>query len=116
MPGLLGLLHASLSCSLQTPVKQTYTTFALHFLQDDSQRDLLIPMQERVAAVKPFWETISQEARTKILTVSVTELKEKAADLAEKQRKQAGKLSCTSHICCNSLSHTFLFLMYYPAP
>ena len=49
-------------------------------------------MQERVAAVKPYWETISQEARTKILAVSVTELKQKAAELAEKQRKQAGQL------------------------
>ena len=59
--------------------------------QDDSQRDMLIPMQERVAAVKPFWETLPQDARSKILTVSVTELKQKAAELAERQRKQAGK-------------------------
>ena len=64
--------------------------------QDDSQRDMLIPMQERVASVKPYWETLSQEARNKILTVSVTDLKTKAADLAERQRKQAGKLLASS--------------------
>lgn len=61
-------------------------------LQDDSQKDMLIPMQERVAAVKPYWETLSQAARSKILTVSVTDLKLKAAELAERQRKQAGML------------------------
>lgn len=61
-------------------------------------------MQERVAAVKPFWETLSQEARTKILAVSVTELKHKAADLAEKQRKQAGKFSSSEVTTLNDLN------------
>ena len=61
-------------------------------MQDDTQRgDLLLPLQERVAAVKPYWETLSQEERVKLLTVSVDDLHQRAADLAERQRKQAGK-------------------------
>ena len=72
----------------------------LSLMQDDSQRDLLIPMQERVAAVKPFWETLPQEGRTKILAVSVTELKQRAAELAEKQRKQAGDFLKRGNIVC----------------
>ena len=51
---------------------------------------MLVPMQERVAAVKPFWETLPQDERGKILSVNVAELRQKAAELAERLRKQAG--------------------------
>ena len=60
------------------------------FLQEDPQRDIMVPIQERVAAVKPFWEGQSAEQRVEILTVSVADLRKRAAELVEKQRKQAG--------------------------
>jgi len=47
-------------------------------------------MQERVAAIKPFWEKQGAEERVKILTVSVADLRKRAAELVEKQRKQTG--------------------------
>lgn len=78
---------------MQASHQQNHST-ATYFLsigvQDDTQRDALLPLQERVAAVKPFWETMSQEERVKTLTVSIKELRTRAADVAERQRKQAG--------------------------
>ncbi len=46
---------------------------------------------ERVAAVKPFWQSRTQTERVQLLTISLEELRQKAKDLAEASRKPAGK-------------------------
>lgn len=59
-------------------------------LQDDLGREALVAPQERVQAVRPFWETVLQEERQLLLTASVEALRERAKELAIRQRKQAG--------------------------
>ena len=51
--------------------------------------------QERVQAVRPYWETAEQEERHKLLTVTVEVLRERAKEIAIRQRKQAGETSST---------------------
>ena len=51
----------------------------------------MVAPQERVAAVRPFWETQGQEERQTLLTVSAEALTERANELAIRQRKQAGE-------------------------
>lgn len=55
-------------------------------LQDEIQA---LP-QERIAAVRPFWETVSKEERAQLLTLNVEDLRERAAMLTERYQKQAG--------------------------
>lgn len=46
--------------------------------------------QERVAAVRPFWETETPDERTELLTLDVAALRERASALTERYQKQAG--------------------------
>lgn len=51
---------------------------------------ILATPQERVAAVKPFWERLSPEERVKTLTLKVSDVRARAELIVERQRKQAG--------------------------
>lgn len=46
--------------------------------------------QDRVLAVRPFWETVSQEERVKLLSVSLEELKARAQELMARALKEQG--------------------------
>lgn len=48
------------------------------------------PPQERIAAAKPFWEGLTQEQRVEILTISIDDLRNRAKEITERLRKQAG--------------------------
>ena len=56
-----------------------------------------VPPQERVDAVRPFWESLSQEDRVAMLTIDVEGLREKARDLTEQARQQQGAGPLTMH-------------------
>jgi hypothetical protein len=58
-------------------------------VQDDG-REVQLPPQERVAAVRPFWETLTQEQRVALLSIDLEELRGRAKDVAARQRRQAG--------------------------
>jgi Protein of unknown function (DUF629) len=82
---VLNPTHAALARRLLTP-------FAL-LLQDQADAFLEglqhLPPQDHIAAVKPFWETLTQEERRDLLTFPLAELTAFAASQAEAQRKQA---------------------------
>lgn len=59
-------------------------------LQDEWQRELQGPPQERISAVRPFWEALSQQERVDLLTLSLDELRPRAKEIADSRRKQAG--------------------------
>lgn len=60
--------------------------------KEDAVRDLALQSpQERVNAVRPFWENLPQEERVKLLVVAVTDLRARAKQLSEKARAQAGQ-------------------------
>ena len=59
-------------------------------VQEDG-RELQLPPQERVAAVRPFWETLTQEQRVQLLSIDLQDLHARAKDVAARQRKQAGE-------------------------
>lgn len=63
--------------------------FAL--LQQDTSKDVPYSPQERVDAVRPFWESLSQEERVKLLTIDLTALRERARQVTETARQQAGE-------------------------
>jgi hypothetical protein len=46
--------------------------------------------QEKVAAVKPLWETLQQPERVELLTVPVAALRERVKQLTERAKAQAG--------------------------
>lgn len=48
--------------------------------------------QERVALVRPFWETLGQEEREKLLSIDIESVRARAKQLAEAARQQAGKM------------------------
>lgn len=48
--------------------------------------------QERVNAVRPFWENLPQEERVKLLTIDVAMLRERAKQLNEAAKQQAGEV------------------------
>ncbi|GFH10793.1 USP domain-containing protein, partial [Haematococcus lacustris] len=55
----------------------------------DGQKDLLQTPQDRADAVRPLWESLSQDDRVSVLSVPVTTLKQKAQHLVEAARQQA---------------------------
>ena len=58
-------------------------------MQEDS-REAQLPPQERVQAVRPFWETLTQEQRVQLLSLSIQELRAKAADVTARLKRQCG--------------------------
>ena len=62
---------------------------AVCHVQDDG-REMQLPPQERVAAVRPFWETLTQEQRVQLLSIDLDDLQARAKDVAARQRKQDG--------------------------
>ncbi|KAK9806100.1 hypothetical protein WJX72_001362 [[Myrmecia] bisecta] len=48
-----------------------------------------LPPQERVQAVRPFWETQSHEQRVDLLSIDIDELRARAKELTIRQQKQA---------------------------
>ena len=46
--------------------------------------------QDRIAAVRPFWETLSKEERRQLLTLCTDDLRERAVLLTDRYQKQAG--------------------------
>lgn len=74
---------------IRTPKVSSYLN-ALSLVQEDG-REVHLPPQERVAAVRPFWETLTQEQRVELLSISVDELRTRAKDVVVRLRKQAGE-------------------------
>ena len=46
--------------------------------------------QDRVAKVKPFWESVPQEERLDLLSIPLNELEQRAAEMGAWQRKEQG--------------------------
>ena len=59
------------------------------FVQEEN-REAQLPPQERVQAVRPFWETLTQEQRVQLLSLSIEELRAKAADVTARLKRQSG--------------------------
>ncbi|KAK9858798.1 hypothetical protein WJX84_002839, partial [Apatococcus fuscideae] len=47
-----------------------------------------VPPQERVALVRPYWETLSHEQRVDLLTLDVEFLHQRAVEVTTKTQKQ----------------------------
>ena len=62
---------------------------AQSLLQDDG-REVQLPPQERVAAVRPFWETLTQEDRVELLSITVEDLRARSKEVVARLRRQAG--------------------------
>lgn len=58
--------------------------------QDDSRQEVALPPQDRVLAVRPFWETVPQEERVTLLSLSLEELRVRAEELTQRQIKEHG--------------------------
>ena len=56
-------------------------------LQHDFMEPQELP-QERIAKVKPFWELVPQGERQKLLSIPLSELKQRAAEVGAMQRKE----------------------------
>lgn len=56
----------------------------------EEPREAQLPPQERVQAVRPFWETLTQEQRVQLLSLSIDELRAKAADVTARLKRQSG--------------------------
>lgn len=64
-----------------------------------------VPPQERVAKVRPYWETLSHEQRVELLTLDVKFLHQRAVEVTTKTHKQLGKafyLSSAENTLCSS--------------
>ena len=61
-------------------------------LVQEEPREAQLPPQERVQAVRPFWETLTQEQRVQLLSLSIEELRAKAADVTARLKRQSGAL------------------------
>lgn len=59
-------------------------------MQEDG-REILLPPQERVAAVRPFWETLTHEERVELLSITVDDLRTRSKDVVARLRRQAGE-------------------------
>ncbi|EFJ48600.1 hypothetical protein VOLCADRAFT_104654 [Volvox carteri f. nagariensis] len=58
--------------------------------QQENTKDLTQqPPQERVALVRPLWETLDQEERVKLLSIGLDSVRARANQLAEAARQQA---------------------------
>ncbi len=62
-------------------------------LQDEQVNQ--VPPQERVAQVKPYWETLSHEDRVDLLTLDVDFLRQRAVEVTAKTQKQIGNSAST---------------------
>ena len=57
--------------------------------------------QDRVAKVKPFWASVSQDDRLKLLSIPLSKLKQRAAEVGARQRKeQGGQAASQYHFVC----------------
>lgn len=56
----------------------------------EEPREAQLPPQERVQAVRPFWETLTQEERVQLLSLSIEELRAKACDVTARLKRQSG--------------------------
>jgi hypothetical protein len=69
------------------------------FFYATNQVDVLkeqLPPQERVDAVRPLWESLSQNERVAMLTIDVETLREKAREVTELAKQQGEQqLACT---------------------
>ena len=70
-------------------------------VQDDARQEVVLPPQDRVLAVRPFWETVAQEERVKLLSLSLEELRARAEELTQRALKEQGALSG----CAGSEAH-----------
>ena len=57
-------------------------------------REAQLPPQERVQAVRPFWETLSQEQRVQLLSLGLEELRAKAAEVTAPPEEAAFWYAC----------------------
>ena len=73
-------------------------------MQDDARQEVVLPPQDRVLAVRPFWETVAQEERVKLLSLSLEELRARAEELTQRALKEQGALSG----CAGSDAHLSL--------
>ena len=64
-------------------------------LQDEQVNQ--VPPQERVAQVRPYWETLSHEDRVDLLTLDVDFLRQRAVEVTAKTQKQIGNSASTLH-------------------
>ena len=58
--------------------------------QDDSRQEVALPPQDRVLAVRPFWETVPQEERVTLLSLGLEELRVRAEEISQRQLKEHG--------------------------
>jgi hypothetical protein len=58
--------------------------------QDDARQEAALMPQDRVLAVRPFWETVPQEERVQLLSVSLEELAARAQELMARALKEQG--------------------------
>ena len=58
--------------------------------QDDSRQEVALPPQDRVLAVRPFWETVPQEERVTLLSLGLEELRVRAEEITQRQLKEHG--------------------------
>jgi hypothetical protein len=59
-------------------------------LHGDWQQEQQRSPQERVAAVRTYWETLPLEERVQLLSIPLEELRQKAKDLAARQNGEGG--------------------------
>ena len=61
-----------------------------------------VPPQERVAQVRPYWETLSHEQRVDLLTLDVEFLHQRAVEVTSRTQKQLGEAhhACSLLSCC----------------
>ena len=52
---------------------------------------------DRVAKVKPFWESVPQQERLDLLSIPLNELKQRAAEMGANQRKKQGGQAVSFH-------------------
>ncbi len=64
-------------------------------LQDEQVNQ--VPPQERVAQVKPYWETLSHDDRVDLLTLDIDFLRQRAVEVTAKTQKQIGNSASTLH-------------------
>ena len=46
--------------------------------------------QDRAAKVRPFWTSLTQERRLDLLSIPLSEVKQRAAEVSARQRKEQG--------------------------
>ena len=71
------------------PYQWAMVLSAKSLLQEDG-REVQLPPQERVAAVRPFWETLTQEDRVELLSITVEDLQARSKEVVARLRRQAG--------------------------